>query len=197
MKKSVVAFAAISIATLGLVACGDSESSPTNSTTNAPGGTPAVLPDTVNTLEELMGAYRCVEAYSCRHVYLVEMDHVMECYDGGWAYLSEYLPSKCGYNLSSSSAEVALSSSSELVPVSNGNEVMPFSSAVMDMMEFEPATDCYDGGANITISSIENLNIQCGGSTEGWKIYDKDHWILYTCTSGQWMEEEAFPCVLE
>lgn len=73
----------------------------------------------------------------------------------------------------------------------------PSSSSESSLPVFEPATDCYEGGAQITISNIENLNMQCGGSTEGWTVYDKDHWTLYTCTGGDWIEEEAIPCVMD
>ncbi|SHK55729.1 hypothetical protein SAMN05720468_103110 [Fibrobacter sp. UWEL] len=133
MKKSILAFSAISFVTLGLVACGDSDSSP-----SSPTGTPVETP------------------------------------------------------VSSSSVVPAAISSSSTLPVAVSS-----SSVAADTIVWEYATDCYEGGANITISNIENLNMQCGGSTEGWKIYDKDHWLLYTCKNGQWLEEEAIPCVLE
>lgn len=197
MKKRVFALFVSALAAVGFVACSDDSSSPSGSSgtdqeTPVPGSDAPVLPDTVTTLDSLVNEYKCRASYKCAHVYLVEMDHVMECDGKAWAYLSDYLPSVCEESVEpSSSSDTQSESSGDVVDESLS------SSSESSLPIFEPATDCYDGGAQITISNIESLNMQCVGSTEGWTIYDKDHWTLYTCTAGNWVEEEAIPCVME
>lgn len=197
MRKRAFALVVASLAATGFVACGDdgsspSESSGANQETPVPGTDTLVLPDTVQTMDSLLNEYKCRESYKCTHVYLVEMDHVMECDGEAWVYLSDYLPSVCEEAVEpSSSSDTQAESSSDVIEESLS------SSSESSWSIFEPATDCYEGGAQITISNIENLNMQCGGSTEGWTVYDKDHWTLYTCTGGDWVEEEAIPCVMD
>lgn len=197
MRKRVFALVVASLAAAGFVACGDDGSSPSGSSgtdqeTPVPGKDALVLPDTVQTMDSLLNEYKCRESYKCAHVYLVEMDHVMECDGNAWVYLSDYLPSVCEETAEpSSSSDSQAESSSDVIDDSLS------SSSESSEPIFEPATDCYEGGAQITISNIENLNMQCGGSTEGWTVYDKDHWTLYTCTGGDWVEEEAIPCVMD
>ncbi|MCQ2105309.1 MAG: hypothetical protein MJZ26_05910 [Fibrobacter sp.] len=191
MKKRVFALVVASLAAVSFVACGD-DSSSTNAS-NEPGKVqPSALPDTVQTLDSLLNEYKCRESYKCAHVYLVEMSNMMECDGDAWVYLSDYLPSVCEEVAEpSSSSDTQAESSSDVI-----EESLSSSSESSESI-FEPATDCYEGGAQITISNIENLNMQCGGSTEGWTVYDKDHWTLYTCTDGDWVEEEAIPCVMD
>lgn len=194
MRKSFFALVVASLAATGFVACGDDSSAgPNNGNPGNPNvGTPTSLPDTVQTLDSLLNEYKCRASYKCAHVYLVEMDHVMECDGEAWVYLGDYLPSVC-----EESAEPSSSSDSQAESSVDVIDESLSSSSESSLPIFEPATDCYEGGAQITISNIESLNMQCGGSTEGWTVYDKDHWTLYTCTAGNWVEEEAIPCVME
>lgn len=197
MKRRVWMLIAMLFTAMNFVACGDDSSSPSESSGTdqgnpVPGTDTLVLPDTVMTLDSLANEYKCRVSYKCAHVYLVEMDHVMECDGEDWVYLSDYQPSVCEDSAEPSSSSDALAESSSDVIDEN-----PSSSSESSESIFEPATDCYEGGAQITISNIENLNMQCASSTEGWTVYDKDHWTLYTCTAGNWVEEEAIPCVMD
>lgn len=184
MNKSFLSLCMALPMAVGLVACGDDDSPasasadiPSSTSTNGQESGSYALPDTVQTLDSLLNEYKCRESYKCAHVYLVEADNIMECTGTAWAYLSEYIPSVCGYDMSESSSSETVESPVALSSASEGSEA------------------CYEGGANITLTSVENLNMTCASSTEGWTIYDSDHWILYTCNSGTWLEETVPPCV--
>lgn len=51
--------------------------------------------------------------------------------------------------------------------------------------------------AQVTLSSVENVNISCSASTKGWTVYNKDNQILYTCDGSQWSEEVVILCESE
>lgn len=190
MKKRVFALFVSALAAVSFVACGDDSSS--SNASNEPGKVqPSALPDTVQTLDSLLNEYKCRESYKCAHVYLVEMSNMMECDGEAWVYLSDYLPSACGYEPGEAEDKPA-----------NGETENPATDAA-DETEGTlnggvegPEEKCYEGDASITISNVENLNMACGTSSEGMTIYDEDTFILHTCKGGEWQKEELFPCDL-
>ncbi len=191
-----------------LTACGDSGSDANDSVN--PGNAPnpdeqksaLSLPDTVQTLDSLLNEYKCRKSYKCAHVYLVELGNTMECNGDAWVYLSEYQPSVCGYELGDDSGNESEQNSGleqDPVPESSSAVAQPVSSDsdLPESIVWDYELDCYESGAQLTITNIENSFMQCGDSTEGWTVYDKDHWTLYICKAGNWIEKEAFPCFLD
>lgn len=100
-------------------------------------------------------------------------------------------PNGAGVSSSSDAQTVVSSSSQPGVNPNNGAIEIPLSSS------FEEADDCFDGNAKITISNIENLNMDCSSAKKGYTIYDKDKFILHTCDGTQWIEEDVIPCSLD
>lgn len=187
MKKSVFAFGAISIAAFGLVACGDNSSSSTAYELNigtATSSGPAygvVVPDTILTLDTLLHSYFCNSAIKCSHVYLVEMDNVMECDGEAWVYLSDYQPSVCGYEPGKPNSSAS---------VENPGDALSSSSSIVE----EPEACVEHVQANITIKNVEHIVMDCGSSNVGQTVYLEDTQTLYTCENGAWIGERVAVC---
>ncbi|PWJ69068.1 MULTISPECIES: FISUMP domain-containing protein [unclassified Fibrobacter] len=187
MKKSAFAFGAISIAAFGLVACGDNSSSSTAYELNIDTATssgPAygvVVPDTMQTLDTLLHSYFCNSAIKCSHVYLVEMDNVMECDGEAWVYLSDYQPSVCGYEPGKPNSSAS---------VENPGDALSSSSSIVE----EPEACVEHVQANITIKNVEHIVMDCGSSNVGQTVYLEDTQTLYTCENGAWIGERVAVC---
>lgn len=93
--------------------------------------------------------------------------------------------------LSSSGAAVTAESSAG-VAVSSSSVAFTSSGAVS--LSSSSAACVTSVNANITISSIETMNISCGASTAGWTIYDTDRSVLMTCTGGVWVTTPVVLC---
>ena len=51
--------------------------------------------------------------------------------------------------------------------------------------------DCYDGGASITLRSVERINFNCPNSMT---MYNYDTWTYYECVGSTLVETEMPPC---
>ena len=54
-----------------------------------------------------------------------------------------------------------------------------------------PVEKCYDGGASITLRSVERINFGC---PSGMTMYNYDTWTYYECVGSTLVETEMPPC---
>ena len=104
---------------------------------------------------------------------------------------SSAVPVESCSGMALSSAENAAISSSGMIPQSSSDAALLSSSAVLSSSSLACVTSV---DANITISSIGSMNVSCGASTEGWKIYNTDNNTLMTCSGGTWTTSVVVLC---
>ena len=54
-----------------------------------------------------------------------------------------------------------------------------------------PAEDCYNGGASITLRSVERINFSCPNAMT---MYNYDTWTYTECVGSRLVETEMPPC---
>ena len=54
-----------------------------------------------------------------------------------------------------------------------------------------PVEKCYEGGASITLRSVERINFTCPNSMT---MYNEDTWTYYECVGSTLVETEMPPC---
>lgn len=92
-------------------------------------------------------------------------------------------------------AEPESSSSAESAPLAESSSSMesePLAESSSSVEEIEaPVEDCYDGGASITLRSVERINFNCPNSMT---MYNYDTWTYYECVGSTLVETEMPPC---
>ena len=92
-------------------------------------------------------------------------------------------------------AEPESSSSAESEPLAESSSSMesePLAESSSSVEEIEvPVEDCYDGGASITLRSVERINFNCPNSMT---MYNYDTWTYYECVGSTLVETEMPPC---
>lgn len=80
-------------------------------------------------------------------------------------------------------AEPESSSSAESEPLAESSSSIEEIETIIE--------DCYDGGASITLRSVERINFNCPNSMT---MYNEDTWTYYECVGSTLVETEMPPC---
>ena len=80
-------------------------------------------------------------------------------------------------------AEPESSSSAESEPLAESSSSIEEIETIIE--------DCYDGGASITLRSVERINFNCPNSMT---MYNYDTWTYYECVGSTLVETEMPPC---
>lgn len=79
------------------------------------------------------------------------------------------------------------------IPESNGS-LEPASSAQSSENKSEDAECVESVNAQITLTSVEHINMSCSAATNGWTVYNTDTQILSTCDGARWNDEVVVLC---
>ena len=84
---------------------------------------------------------------------------------------------------STETAEPESSSSAESAPLAESSSSVEEIETLIE--------DCYDGGASITLRSVEQINFNCPNSMT---MYNYDTWTYYECVGSTLVETQMPPC---
>jgi hypothetical protein len=75
---------------------------------------------------------------------------------------------------------------------SSSLETEPLAESSSSLEEINnPVEKCYNGGASITLRSVERINFGC---PSGMTMYNYDTWTYYECVGSTLVETEMPPC---